>query len=36
MFASGLTYYGIVGVSIIQWKEDIRIVGLERNATLVI
>lgn len=25
-----------VGVSMIQWREDIRIVGLERNATLAI
>lgn len=36
MFASGVTYYGMVGVSVIQWKEDMRIMGLERNAALVI
>lgn len=35
MFAPGLTLYGMFGVPV-QWKEEIRIVGLERNVTLVI
>lgn len=36
MFASGLTNYGVNGVSIMPWKEDVRIVVLGRNVTLVI
>lgn len=31
VFALELTRHGLFGASIVQWRKDIRIVGLERN-----
>ena len=34
VFVPGLSHHGMVVVSVIPWRENKRIVGLQRNATL--